>query len=454
MNEFSWGKFVCPEAIFKNEMTMTKKQRPISEQIYSQLCKVIPGGVNSPVRACTDMGQVPLVADSAFEDLVVDCDGHAYIDYCGSWGALIHGHACKAILDKAYERMQKGTTFGMTSRIEEALAKKVTSLIPSIEKIRFVSSGTESTMSAIRLARGYTGKNYIVKFVGNYHGHADYFLVKAGSGLAGLPSSTSAGIPSELVRQTLCLPYNDIEAVRLLFQNEQYREDIAAIILEPIAANMGVVPATPAFIEELKRLAEKHESLLIFDEVITGFRVGIRGAQELYSIRPDLTCLGKIVGGGFPAAAFGGKKEIMDCLSPLGSVYQAGTLSGNPVAMEAGLQTLALLEQPDFYPVLENKTRVLTDPIEEVIAKKNLQACLQRVGSMFTIFFGKKEVSNMDDVREVDQVTFAKLFRFLFDRGVYIPPSPHEAWFVSAAHRLENLEKTRDLVISFLQALV
>lgn len=296
-----------------------------SESIYKNLCGVIPGGVNSPVRSCLKMDQIPMVVERAIEDQLIDADGQSYIDYCSSWGALIHGHAHPAILEAVKARMDKGTSFGITTSIEGELAYEIVNLIDSVEKIRFVSSGTEATMSAVRLARGFTKRDLIVKFSGNYHGHADHFLVQAGSGVLEVSSTaSSAGVPEEMVKHTINLPYNDIESCSQLFNNPDYRHYIAAVILEPIAANMGVVPASHEFIQFLRSATHEIGALLIFDEVINGFRVGLRGAQEYYSIKPDLTCFGKIIGGGFPAAAFGGRRDIMDHLAPLGSVYQAG----------------------------------------------------------------------------------------------------------------------------------
>lgn len=426
--------------------------RPVSEQIYSQMSQVIPGGVNSPVRACANVGQVPMVIDHAYRDLLVDVDGKTYIDYCGSWGALIHGHAHPVILQAVQERMKKGTSFGITTPIEGELAKEVTKLIDSIEKIRFVSSGTEATMSVARLARGFTNRDILVKFIGNYHGHADFFLVQAGSGVLEIsPTASSAGIPDEIVKHTLCLPYNDIEACRAVFNHSDYRDRIAAVILEPVAGNMGVVPATFEFIQFLRDETLAMGALLIFDEVMTGFRVAMKGAQELYPVKPDLTCFGKIVGGGFPAAAFGGRAEIMDFLAPLGPVYQAGTLSGNPLAMEAGLQSLRLLQEPGFYQELQKKTDLLLDPIKERVHHKKWPICIQQVGSMFTLFFCKKSISNLKDALEANTVLFAKFFRAMFDQGIYVPPSQHEAWFISQAHEEGNLIRTREAVLSFLE---
>lgn len=426
------------------------RQRPLSQNIYQKLCEVIPGGVNSPVRAGIAMGQTPLVADFAFEDQVVDADGNYFIDYCGSWGALIHGSAHPKILAAAKSRMEKGTTFGMTTAIEEQIARKIIGLIPSIEKIRFVSTGTEATMSAIRLARGFTKREVIIKFSGNYHGHADFFLVKAGSGVAGLHASSSAGIPEEFVKHTVCLPFNDVESVLAVFNDPLYKDKIAAVILEPIAGNMGVVPASVEFMKALEIETKKHGALLIFDEVMTGFRVALGGAQSIYQVMPDLTCYAKIIGGGFPAAAFGGRKEIMDYLAPLGSVYQAGTLSGNPVAMEAGLKSLELLEAPGFYDELLRKTNIITESVSAYLKEHNIEACIQQAGSMFTLFFGKREVHNAEEAMSLDKERFKSFFKYMFEHGVYIPPLQMEAWFVSAAHTDAHLEKTRDLILNFL----
>jgi glutamate-1-semialdehyde 2,1-aminomutase len=428
------------------------KARPSSQKIYQQMCQVIPGGVNSPVRACKSMGQMPLVVDHAYRDIIVDADGYAYIDYCGSWGALIHGHAHPAILEAVRGRLEKGTSFGITTSLEGELAYEIVSRIDSVEKIRFVSSGTEAAMTVARLARGFTKREIIVKFSGNYHGHADFFLVQAGSGVLEVsPTASSAGIPEDIIKHTMNLPYNDLEVCQRFFSHPDYRSRIAAVILEPIAGNMGVIPADPAFIQFLRNETEKIGALLIFDEVITGFRVDAKGAQKLYSIKPDLTCFGKIIGGGFPAAAFGGRQEVMDCLAPLGAVYQAGTLSGNPISMEAGLQSLRLLQRSGFYDELQRKTNRLLEPIKAKIKKNNWNACIQQVGSMFTIFFGKEEVRNLQEAMEVDIPLFARFFRTMFEQGIYVPPSPHEAWFISDAHEEKHLDQTREAVLAFME---
>lgn len=420
-----------------------------NEEIFSELATVIPGGVNSPARAWKGLSDYPLVAERGQGACVWDVDGAEYIDYCQSWGALLRGHAHPDICRAATETLQKGSSFGMATALEGELAARICQLVPSIEKIRFVSSGTEATMSAARLARGFTGRPLILKFTGHYHGHADFFLVQAGSGVAGLtPTSSSAGIPAEVVQHTICLPFNDIQACRKFF--EERGAEVAAVILEPIAANMGVVPPVKGFLRELRALTHQHGSLLIFDEVITGFRVGADGAQGLYGIQPDLSCFGKIVGGGFPAAAFGGRAEIMDHLAPLGTVYQAGTLSGNPVAMAAGLANLALVDQAGFYEGLEAKTNVITEAVTRVIEERNLRACMQQVGSLFTLFFGVTQVQSFEDTQALDADCFRAYFHHMLSRGILVSPSAFEACFVSAAHTTEHVEKTRDAIIDFL----
>ena len=431
----------------------TARIRTKSDQTYQALNSVIPAGVNSPVRACPGLDMTPLVVDYAYGDTLVDVDGHHYIDYCLSWGALIHGHAHPQIVQGVTDRIKKGTSFGCTTPVEERLAKKVIDFVPSIEKVRFVSSGTEATMSAVRLARGYTNRRIVIKFSGNYHGHADSFLVQAGSGAMGLNgTSTSSGVPKEFFQWTACLPYNDIAAFDAFISDKKIAQDIACVIIEPISANMGLVAATRPFLEHLRKRTKEIGALLIFDEVVTGFRIGKNGAQGFYGITPDITCLGKIVGGGFPAACFGGKKEIMELLAPLGTVYQAGTLSGNPVAMEAGFQALCLLEKEGFYEELEEKTSLVTRPIKEFLAKNKMNACLQQVGSCFTIFFGKTEIINVNDAKACEKDRFSSFFRYLFDRGIYIPPSQFEVWTVSSAHTEEHLQKTRDVCLEFLRS--
>lgn len=420
-----------------------------SKEIFNSLCEVIPGGVNSPVRACKAVGCEPLIIESASGALLTDCEGKSYIDYIMGWGALLHGHSHPLITEKAISRLKLGSSFGMSTPVELKIAQKVIQLMPNIEKIRFVSSGTEATMSAIRLARGYTGKEVIIKFTGHYHGHADFLLVKAGSGVGGfIPEASSKGICADAVKATVCCTFNDLEMTREAIRTHADR--LAGVILEPIAGNMGVVPATPEFMAMLREETRKCGALLIFDEVMTGFRVAKGGAQEIYNVVPDLTCLGKIVGGGFPAAAFGGRKEIMDCLAPIGSVYQAGTLSGFPTAMEAGYQALCLLEEPGFYEELESKAARLAKPINEIIRQNELNACVQYHGSMFTLFLGRKMVSHFDEGLSCDKEWFSRFYMHMRNRGINLPPLQLEAWFISAAHTDEDIDYTAKCVVEFL----
>jgi len=424
--------------------------RPKSQAIYQAACTIIPGGVHSPVRAFPGLDLTPLIVSHGKDDQIWDVDGHKYIDYCGSWGALILGHAAPQVVQAAAQQLERGSSFGISTEIEQQFTAELLRHFPSMDKMRFVSSGTEATMSAVRLARGYTGRPLLVKFDGNYHGHADSMLIRAGSGVSHLKKASSKGIPAGMVRYTVSLPFNDVEGVRDFLRS---RKDVAAVIVEPIAGNMGVVPATPAFLQMLREETKMTGALLIIDEVITGFRVGIKGAQGKYGIVPDLTCLGKIIGGGFPAAAFGGKKEIMDHLAPLGPVYQAGTLSGNPVALAAGQAALKQIETQGFYEKLNQKTNFLLDPIQECIRQKNLPVCLQREASMFTLFLGVREVKCKSDLDTLDHALFKRYFQTLFGKGIYMPPSAYEAAFVSQAHTLENLAFTRDAILDFLKEL-
>ena len=424
--------------------------RPHSEMVFKKNCAVIPGGVNSPVRSFKSVGmETPMIVASGKGDLIWDVDGHEYIDFCGSWGALILGHAHPEIVKAAQEQMALGSSFGIATAIEGEMAQKIVDLVPSIEKIRFVSSGTEATMTAMRLARGFTNRPKIVKFSGHYHGHSDSLLIQAGSGVAGLNSvATSKGITPGVIADTLCIPFNDFEAARSLFREQG--DQIAAIILEPITGNMGVVLPKNGFLEMLREECSKTGALLIFDEVITGFRIGLQGVQGLYNITPDLTCFGKIVGGGFPAAAVGGAQEIMDFLAPLGPVYQAGTLSGNPVAMRAGLETLKIIERPSFYENLEKKTKRFTTQLREIV---NGKGCVQECASMFSLFFGLTEVNSKEDLKNLDEALFGKFFQYLFAKGIYIPPSSQEAWFIGEAHTQEHLDKTLLCIEEFILSL-
>lgn len=427
-------------------------QRTQCEEEYAKLCNVIPGGVNSPVRSWKAVGLTPMVVKSGCGDMITDVDGNDYVDYCLSWGALLLGHAHPQVIEACKLRMEKGTTFGITMVEERELAEKIISHLPSIEKIRFVSSGTEATMSAVRLARGYTKRELIIKFAGNFHGHADFFLVQAGSGVFNLPACSSQGIPEGSIQNTLCLPYNNAEILRQVMRDPANQGRIAAVIVEPVAGNLGVIPPTPEFVSALRKETEETGALLIYDEVMTGYHVGLHGAQGLFGIQPDLTTLAKVIGGGFPAAAFGGRREIMDMLAPLGSVYQSGTLSGNPVAMVAGLETLKIAEAPGFYEEMENRLSILLDPIRDYIVEHGENACVQQCGSMFTLFFGSRKVSNLEDVQKLDFARFARFFAHMLERGIYIPPLQQEAWFISSAHTKENLMMTRDAILDFFKS--
>ena len=421
--------------------------RSKSESVYLSSCGVIPGGVNSPVRSFREVGILPVVVESGKGDTIWDVDGNPYIDYCMSWGALILGHAQEYVVDAVVDQMRKGSTFGITTEVEKDMAREMTSLVKGLEKVRFVSSGTEAVMSTIRLCRGFTGKNTIIKFNGNYHGHVDSLLVQAGSGVTFLPQASSLGVPKEALQHTISLPYNNIEIARSVLRS---RDDIAAVLLEPVAANMGVVPATQEFISMLREETEAKGILLVFDEVITGFRVGIHGASQLYGVTPDLFCFGKIVGGGLPAAAFGGRADVMSFLAPLGGVYQAGTLSGNPLAMKAGLATINQLKQDGFYDRLKEKADLLLDPIDDLIKARCLDVQLQRVGSMFTFFFSPKPITCKEDLSAVCEKRFREYFKYLFEEGIYMAPSQYEASFVSMAHTTDHLVKTRDRIMKFL----
>ncbi len=421
--------------------------RPNTKKIHTELCLVTPGGVNSPVRSFQAVDLLPLIVQKGSADQIWDIDDHSWIDFCMSWGALILGHAPANVVSVATTQIAQGSSFGITNIYENQLATEITNCIPSIQKIRFVSSGTEAVMSAIRLARGYTGRNKIIKFNGHYHGHSDALLVQAGSGVLHMPTSSSLGVPSEVISHTISLPFNDIETIRCFLQKTT---DIAAIIVEPIAANMGLIPAQKEFLRMLREESQDKQIVLIFDEVVTGFRIGLDGAQGYYGIEPDLTCLGKIIGGGFPAAAFGGKNEIMDCLAPLGSVYQAGTLSGNPVAMCAGLETLLTLKQPQIYSYLATMTEDFLKPIKELIIKKSLPITLQHVGSMFNFFFGVTQVEKQEDLKNLNTERFVHFFQHLFHQGIYLSPSAYEVNFLSLGHTQKNLEKTQEIILYYL----
>ncbi len=411
-----------------------------SSKAFSEAQQVLPGGVNSPVRAFGAVEGDPVFVRRGEGAWIEDLDGNRYVDHVCAWGPLILGHAHPAVVKALQERLPLGMSFGIPTELETALAKKVVASVPSIERVRFVNSGTEAVMSAIRVARGYTGRSKILKFIGCYHGHSDSLLVKAGSGAATFGSPDSAGVPAALTGETLLLPYNDPEAVEKLMA--EMGGEIAAILLEPVAGNMGLVPPAERFLETLREVTLEHGALLIFDEVITGFRLGMGGAQELYGVIPDMTCLGKVVGGGLPVGAFGGREEIMGLLSPLGPVYQAGTLSGNPLAMQAGLSTLEELEKPGFFMELSGKTEILAAALRSAAEEAGVPVQVHCVGSMFTLFFVDTPVTDFASADCCDRERFAKFHRGMLEKGVYWPPSQLETCFVSQAHRQEDLEKT------------
>lgn len=412
-----------------------------SQVLYQQASQLLPGGVNSPVRAFYSVDSQPIFIEKGEGASLIDVDGRRYIDYVCSWGPLILGHAHPYVMEKVNKALLQGCTFGAPTAIEVALAEKISGLMPSIEMLRFVSSGTEAAMSAIRLARGYTGRNKIIKFSGCYHGHSDSLLVAAGSGALTFGVPSSAGVPSAFAEHTLVADYNCLSEVEALFA--QHGEDIAAVIVEPIAGNMNLVMPLPGFLPGLRQLCDQYGSVLIFDEVITGFRVGLGGAQAHFNIRPDLTILGKIVGGGFPAAAFGGKRAIMQQLAPLGPVYQAGTLSGNPIAMSAGLATLDKLTAPDFYQILSAKTLSLIQGLQSCAEQANIPFYSIAIGGMFGLFFTEAtQIVTENDVKSCDVNRFKQFFHGMLQRGIYFAPSAFEIGFMSMAHTKSHLEET------------
>ncbi len=417
-------------------------KRPLSEKAYREACEHIPGGVNSPVRALRGLGEAPLFVEKAKDAVLTDIDGNRYTDFCLSWGVFLAGHARREVVEAAARALAEGSSYGIPTRLETSLAAAVRDFFPSIEKIRFVSSGTEAVMSAVRVARGFTGRDLVVKFDGCYHGHADHLLVSAGSGVAGLSGSSSAGVPEAFSGCTVSLPFNDPGAVEEFFLARG--GEIAALIVEPVPANMGVVPPQEGFLEFLREVTRRNGTLLIFDEVITGFRLAPGGAQEVYGIRPDLTTLGKIVGGGFPAAAFGGRADAMELLAPDGPVYQAGTLSGNPVAMAAGLETLRILAKEGFYGELERKSLEFTGRLAGIVEENGFR--LNRSGSLFTVFFTPEPVRSFADALRSDTEKFARFFRELLRNGIYFSPSQFEAGFLSAAHTEQQLGHFLDTV--------
>jgi len=425
--------------------------RPVSAAAFAAALEVIPGGVNSPVRAFRSVDGQPFFVDRAQGARIRDVDGYEMIDYVGTWGPAILGHAPEVVLQALATHAPRGVSFGAPHGMETEMARLITRWVPSIEKVRMVNSGTEATMAALRLARGFTGRDKVVKFEGCYHGHVDSLLVRAGSGLLTHGVPDSAGVPAALADLTLTLPYNDPDALRLLFR--EHGKTIAAVIIEPIPGNAGLFLPLPGYLETLRELCTQYGAVLIFDEVMTGFRVARGGAQERYGITPDLTALGKIIGGGLPVGAFGGRAEIMDYLSPQGPVYQAGTLSGNPLAMAAGLAQLRELERVDGWSRLETLGAMLEERLRATLRRLGREQTFHRAGSMFCLFFTGGEVRNLDDARRADRQAFIHFFRYLLDHGVYIAPSPFEAGFISLAHTEADIDTTAEVMAAALESL-
>ncbi|MHB1463507.1 MAG: glutamate-1-semialdehyde 2,1-aminomutase [Thermoleophilia bacterium] len=420
-----------------------------SQKLYQEALELLPGGVNSPVRAMRAVGRYPLFISRGEGSRMFDVDGNSYIDYVGSWGPLILGHCHPAVVESLEKTLRDGTSFGAPCALEVELAREVVAAVPSVEMVRMVSSGTEATMSALRVARGYTGREKIIKFMGCYHGAVDSLLVHAGSGVATLSLPDSPGVTRGTSADTLLAPYNDLEAVRAIMEREG--EQVAAIILEPVAGNMGTVPPAAGFLEGLRQLATEFDTVLIFDEVMTGFRVAYGGAQERYGVTPDMSCLGKVIGGGMPVGAFGGRREIMETVAPAGSTYQAGTLSGNPLAMAAGLATLRELKQPGVYEALEEKSARLANGLETAARGSSGQLCLNRAGSMFTCFFTGGPVTDFESAKTSDTGRYAGFYRHMLEHGVYLAPSQFEAAFLSLAHSDADLEQTVAAATAFHQ---
>lgn len=414
-----------------------------SESLYAQAQQVIPGGVNSPVRAFTGVGGVPLFIERADGAYLYDADGRAYLDYVGSWGPMVLGHNHPAIRNAVIEAAQQGLSFGAPTEMEVKMAELVTTLVPGMDMVRMVNSGTEATMSAIRLARGFTGRDKIIKFEGCYHGHADCLLVKAGSGALTLGQPNSPGVPADFAKHTLTCTFNDLASVRTAF--EQYPQDIACIIVEPVAGNMNCIPPQPDFLPGLRALCDAFGALLIIDEVMTGFRVALAGAQDHYNVEPDLTCLGKIIGGGMPVGAFGGRRDVMEALAPTGPVYQAGTLSGNPVAMAAGFACLSEIAKPGVHSTLSQLTAQLANGLLAVAQAEGIPLVVNHVGGMFGLFFtDAPEVTGYADVTRCDVERFKRFFHLMLAEGIYLAPSAYEAGFMSLAHTQEDIQRTID----------
>ncbi|MCL6629293.1 MAG: glutamate-1-semialdehyde 2,1-aminomutase [Armatimonadetes bacterium] len=412
----------------------------ISSRLFEESQRYIPGGVNSPVRSFKAVGRGPIFIERGRGSHIWDVDGNEYIDYVCSWGPLILGHAHPAVVEAIMKTAERGTSFGACTEAEVELAKMVVAAVPSIEMVRLVNSGTEAVMSAIRVARGYTGRNKIVKFEGGYHGHSDALLATAGSGVATFGIPDSAGIPSSMTADTIVLPYNDIDAVRMVLEAEA--KDIACVVIDPVAGNMGVVLPKAGYLADLRELTHKYGVVLIFDEVITGFRLAYGGAQELYDVIPDMTTLGKILGGGLPIGAYGGRQEIMELVAPVGPVYQAGTLSGNPLAVAAGIQTLSILRDENLYPDLERKTQQLADSFVEAANQLGVDIQINQIGSMMTAFFTDAAVDDYVSAKTSDTRKYAMFFQNMLERGIYLPPSQFEAMFISSAHTDADMGRT------------
>ena len=417
-----------------------------SDQLFTKSKKLIPGGVNSPVRAFKSVGRNPLFIKSANGSHIMDVDGNTFIDYVCSWGPGILGHAHPQVIEAVKEACNNGLTFGAPTENEYIIADMIHDAMPSMEKVRLVNSGTEATMSAIRTARGYTGRDYIIKFKGNYHGHSDGLLVKAGSAALTTAVPDSSGVPASYTQNTLVALYNDKDSVRELM--DKYGEEVAAIIVEPVAANMGVVPPAEGFLQFLREITKKYGTILIFDEVITGFRLSYGGAQQLFGVEPDMTTLGKIIGGGMPMAAYGGKKEIMDKVSPVGPVYQAGTLSGNPIATTAGIETLKILKShPEYYAQIDKKATKIAETIRQWAKNRHKKLQVNQIGSLLSAFHTDIPVADYDSAISSDAASYTQYFKYMLEQGIYIAPSQYEAMFVSVAHTDDEINKTCNIIL-------